>query len=80
MVTLHKDGVTVRHFGRRVTVKVSLTQLVKKGLVNGGYALTDEEYTNPIATLGKLKIPSKPRKTTTVKKFKRSNACQSKLF
>ncbi len=62
VVTLTKAGVTIRQFRKRKTVTLSYDQLAMRALEQGGWLLTAKQWSDPLATLGKLR-----RLTTTTR-------------
>jgi hypothetical protein len=54
VVTLTKDGVSIRKARKRKTVTLPYEPLALRALEQGGWMLTAEEWADPLATLGRL--------------------------
>ena len=55
VVTLTKDGVTIRMHRKRKKVTLSYEQLAMRALEQDGWLLTEKEWADPLVTLGKLR-------------------------
>jgi len=54
VVTLTKEGVSIRKFRKRKTVTLPYEQLAMRALERDGWMLNAKEWDDPLATLGKL--------------------------
>ena len=54
VVTLTKDGITVRRFGKRKQVMLPYDKLAFRALEHAAYSLNEDEWSDPLKTLGKL--------------------------
>lgn len=55
VVTLTTVGVSIRKARKRKTVTLSYDQLALRALEQGGWLLNDQEWSDPLTTLGKLR-------------------------
>jgi hypothetical protein len=54
VVTLAKDGVSIRKARKRKTVTLPYDQLALRALEQGGWMLSAKEWADPLITLGRL--------------------------
>ena len=54
VITLGKDGVSIRMFRKRKTVTLDYKQLAMRALEQAGWMLNAREWDDPLTTLSKL--------------------------
>ena len=54
VVSITRDGITIRKFRKRKTVTLPLDQLALRALEHAAYSLNEKEWDDPLGTLGKL--------------------------
>ncbi|MBL7041262.1 MAG: hypothetical protein ISR77_21680 [Pirellulaceae bacterium] len=54
VVSITKDGITIRKFRKRKTVTLPFDQLALRALEQAAYLLNEKEWDDPLETLGKL--------------------------
>lgn len=54
VVSITKDGITIRKFRKQKSVTLPFDQLALRALEQAAYLLNKEEWDDPLGTLGKL--------------------------
>jgi len=54
VITITKEGVSIRKFRKRKTVTLPYEQLALRALEQDGWMLSAKEWDDPLTTLGKL--------------------------